>query len=225
MPYFHIPVEPHYPFYCFSRIVFFYAVCLRLFSGWLYSSILQKLLAEKDDGLHTLQLTLDSLQLVLPQTSVIGRDVLRRETQALQQDYDDLSGRLLDARTTHEALLSRWSEFEESVSQVMRWLLDLDAHLMAESTLQNTMQEKKLQLDRVKVSVFCSLLTLQVLLFLGLVHCLIQVVKYYLIVVLEVIVVIALTPPSSTPLAPYNCRQIHMWRVRGFPLGSPPEGR
>ena len=35
----------------------------------------------------------------------------------------------------------------------------------------------------------------------------------------------ALTQPLSMPLAPDNCRQIHMWRVRGFPLGSPPEGR
>ena len=30
---------------------------------------------------------------------------------------------------------------------------------------------------------------------------------------------------ALTPLAPDNCRQIHMWRVRGFPLGSPTEGR
>ena len=30
---------------------------------------------------------------------------------------------------------------------------------------------------------------------------------------------------ALTPLAPDNCRQIHMWQVRGFPLGSPPEGR
>ena len=35
----------------------------------------------------------------------------------------------------------------------------------------------------------------------------------------------ALTPLLSTPLASDNCRQIHMWRVRGFPLGSPLEGR
>ena len=35
----------------------------------------------------------------------------------------------------------------------------------------------------------------------------------------------ALTPPLSTPLPPYNCGQIHMLRVRGFNLGSPPEGR
>ena len=35
----------------------------------------------------------------------------------------------------------------------------------------------------------------------------------------------ALTPPLSTPLAPGNCRKFHMWRVRGFPLRSPSEGR
>ena len=36
---------------------------------------------------------------------------------------------------------------------------------------------------------------------------------------------VALTPLLSMPLAPDNCRQIHMWRVRGFPIGSPPEER
>ena len=34
-----------------------------------------------------------------------------------------------------------------------------------------------------------------------------------------------LTPPLPTPLAPDNCKQIHMWRVHGFSLGSTPEGR
>ena len=34
-----------------------------------------------------------------------------------------------------------------------------------------------------------------------------------------------LTPLLSIPLAPDNCRQIQLWRVRGFPLGSPPEWR
>ena len=37
--------------------------------------------------------------------------------------------------------------------------------------------------------------------------------------------VLVLTPPLSTPLALDNCRKIHMLRVRGFPLGSPSEGR
>ena len=34
---------------------------------------------------------------------------------------------------------------------------------------------------------------------------------------------LAMTPPLSTPLAPDNFRQIHMWRFRGFPMGSPPK--
>ena len=42
---------------------------------------------------------------------------------------------------------------------------------------------------------------------------------------LRVVWVYALMPLLSTHLAPDNCRQIHMWRVRGIPLGSPPEGR
>ena len=45
------------------------------------------------------------------------------------------------------------------------------------------------------------------------------------LIIIVYLFVIALTPPLSTPLAPDNCGQIHMWRVRGFPLGSPPEGR
>ena len=39
------------------------------------------------------------------------------------------------------------------------------------------------------------------------------------------VVVRGLTPPLSSTLALERCRQIHMWRVRGFTLGSPPEGR
>ena len=32
------------------------------------------------------------------------------------------------------------------------------------------------------------------------------------------------TPSCSTPLALDNCRQIHLWRVRGFPLRCTREG-
>ena len=39
------------------------------------------------------------------------------------------------------------------------------------------------------------------------------------------IYIYAMTPPLSTPLAPDNCRRIHLWPVQGFLLGSPPVGR
>ena len=44
-------------------------------------------------------------------------------------------------------------------------------------------------------------------------------------IILHYHIILPFTPPLSKPLAPDNCLQIHMWRVRGFPLGSPPEER
>ena len=98
-----------------------------------------------------LQIALDNLQMVLPNTSVAGRDAMRRDMQALQQDYDALSGRLLEARSSQEGLLAQWTVYDDSVGQLVRWLQDLENQMAAESQLQNTMQEKKLQLERVKV--------------------------------------------------------------------------
>ena len=101
--------------------------------------------------MHKLQIALDNLQMVLPNTSVSGRDAMRRDMQLLQQDYDALSGRLMEARSSQEGLLAQWTVYDDSMGQLMRWLQDLENQVAAESQLQNTMQEKKLQLERVKV--------------------------------------------------------------------------
>ncbi|KAK0046935.1 nesprin-1, partial [Biomphalaria pfeifferi] len=109
------------------------------------------LMNEKEEGLHLLQVALDSLQAVLPNTSVIGRDDLRREMQALQQDYDSLSADINDAKTQLDGTLAQWTVYDDSVEQLQRWLKDLESQIESDSQLQNTLQEKKLQLDRVKV--------------------------------------------------------------------------
>lgn len=106
---------------------------------------------EKEEGLHLLQVALDSLQAVLPNTSVIGRDDLRREMQALQQEYDSLSADINDAKTQLDGTLAQWTVYDDSVEQLQRWLKDLESQIESDSQLQNTLQEKKLQLDRVKV--------------------------------------------------------------------------
>ena len=48
--------------------------------------------------------------------------------------------------------------------------------------------------------------------------------EFCLVVIYLSMFAVALTPPLSTPLAPGNCGQIHMWRVRGFPLEAHPKG-
>ena len=99
-----------------------------------------------------LQIAMDSLQVVLPNTSVGGRDSMRRDMTLLQQEYDALSASLGEAKTQLDGTLAQWTVYDDSVEQLQRWLQDLEAQVAADSALQNTLQEKKLQLERVKVS-------------------------------------------------------------------------
>jgi nesprin-1 len=69
-------------------------------------------MADKDEGLHMLQIALDNLQIVLPNTSVPGRDNLRREMQGLQAEYDALSGDLNELKTKLDGTLAQWTVSE-----------------------------------------------------------------------------------------------------------------
>jgi len=99
-----------------------------------------------------LQISLDNMQIVLPNTNVAGRDNMRREMQTLQAEYDALSADLNDTRNKLDGTLSQWTVYDDSVEQLRRWLTDLENQISTETQLQNTLQEKKLQLERVKVS-------------------------------------------------------------------------
>ena len=108
-------------------------------------------MADKEEGMHMLQIALDNLQIVLPNTNVAGRDNMRREMQTLQAEYDALSVDLNETRNKLDGTLSQWTVYDDSVEQLRRWLTDLENQLHAETQLQNTLQEKKLQLERIKV--------------------------------------------------------------------------
>ncbi|KAJ8309206.1 hypothetical protein KUTeg_014080 [Tegillarca granosa] len=69
----------------------------------------QELMSDKEEGLHMLQIALDNLQIVLPNTSVPGRDNMRREMQGLQAEYDTLSADLNDLKSNLDGTLSQWT--------------------------------------------------------------------------------------------------------------------
>ena len=48
-------------------------------------------------------------------------------------------------------MLAQWTVYDDSLKQLVRWLTDLETSVQVEGQLQNTMQEKKHQLERVKV--------------------------------------------------------------------------
>lgn len=111
----------------------------------------QTFMTEKEQGLQMFQKALNNLQVVLPNTSVSGRDILSREMHALQQEYDALCVSLTDARLQLGGTLAQWALYDDSMEQLQRRLKDLEDKVSIESALQNTLQEKQLQLDRVNV--------------------------------------------------------------------------
>lgn len=100
-----------------------------------------------------LQIALDKIQAVLPNTSVTGRENMRHDIQNLQQEYDTLSAKLNNIRENHDSTFALWTLYDDSLLQLQRWLKDLEDQLTADSVLQNTLQEKKLQVERVKVNI------------------------------------------------------------------------
>lgn len=98
-----------------------------------------------------MQTAMGKLQNVLPDTSVAGRDKMRHDMQKLQQEYDLLSACLTDAKIQLDGTLTQWTAYDDSVEQLQRWLQELENQLSSHSALQNSLQEKKLQLERVKV--------------------------------------------------------------------------
>ena len=62
-----------------------------------------------------------------------------------------LSAELNEAKTQLDGTLAQWTVYDDSVEQLQRWLKDLESQVDADSAKQNTLQEKKLQLERVKV--------------------------------------------------------------------------
>ena len=61
------------------------------------------------------------------------------------------SAELNEAKTQLDGTLAQWTVYDDSVEQLQRWLKDLESQVDADSAKQNTLQEKKLQLERVKV--------------------------------------------------------------------------
>ena len=114
----------------------------------------QDFMADKEEGMHMLQISLDNLQVVLPNTNVAGRDNMRQEMQTLQAEYDTLSADLNDTRNKLDGTLAQWTVYDDSIEQLRRWLNDLENQIHTETQLQNTLQEKKLQLDRIKVELY-----------------------------------------------------------------------
>ena len=105
----------------------------------------------RDDGFRHLQTAADNLQIVIPNTSPAGREVMRRHLQDCQHNWDNSTGKLVDVKSRMEGCLAQIALYDEGIIHLEKWLQDMEQSLKDEQQLHATIPEKKAQLERTKV--------------------------------------------------------------------------
>jgi nesprin-1 len=111
----------------------------------------QMLMAEKDHGLQKLNATIEAGEKLYPDTAAGGREKVRQELRTSKDDWDRLFTGLSDTQRKVDSFLMQWSSYADGQDQLIKWMVDTEAALRADVELKNTLQEKRLQLQNLRV--------------------------------------------------------------------------
>lgn len=80
-----------------------------------------------------------------------GREVIRRQTGAVQQEWDELFMQVTSSLQQLDIRLVEWTSYTDSVDQVEAWLAKMRTLVTDELPLVGTLDEKKTQLQTFRV--------------------------------------------------------------------------
>ena len=106
----------------------------------------------RDEGYQRLQSAIDHSQVLIPNTAPMGKDEVRASLHRLQQGWEDILNQLTSSKTTLEAALGRWELYDDTSSQLAKWLQETENAVKVEAGLRSSLPEKRAQHDRIKVS-------------------------------------------------------------------------
>jgi nesprin-1 len=127
----------------------FFHLILTLFSHLL----VQDLLAEKEQGFALFNAALESGEKLYPNTSNEGREEVRRELRNMREQWESFSDKLNDTQRSLEGSRMQWQSFDENFDQLTHWVHDMENQVITDPDLKATLQEKKAQLQNLKVTV------------------------------------------------------------------------
>jgi len=94
---------------------------------------------------------LESGEKLYPNTSNEGREEIRRELRNMRDSWESFNDSLNDTQRSLESSRMQWSSFDENFDQLMQWVHDMESQVITEPELKGTLQEKKAQLQHLKV--------------------------------------------------------------------------
>jgi len=106
-----------------------------------------------DDGKHKLTNATDCGQKLLTSLTPEGKGQLEAEIATLKSDWLNLNTDIDNSYSALEDRMAQWTKFNEVLEQLTRWLSEARQDLMMAAEPKVELMEKKVQIDKLKVSI------------------------------------------------------------------------
>ncbi|CAH1803094.1 unnamed protein product, partial [Owenia fusiformis] len=110
---------------------------------------LQELESTKNNGESKLVKTKDDASKVLTETNKTGQEVIKKELENLQKDWELIEACLHETRPQLESVLQHWSSHDSKLDELNRWIRETEQKVKNVELLA-TIDEKEKQLENMK---------------------------------------------------------------------------
>ena len=88
----------------------------------------------------------------VPKTTTLGQTTIRQKVESLLVDWQNYQAKVTEGRHGLEEALHSWEDYDGMYEKLARWLKDMEGQTK-EYELKSTLQDKKKQVDRLKVNI------------------------------------------------------------------------
>lgn len=117
------------------------------------------MMSEKEHGLQRLNTAIEAGEKLFTDSAAGGREKVRQSLRQAKEDWDRFNSNLHDAQRRVDSFLMQWSSYSDGQDQLMKWMTDMEKLLQEDVELKNTLQEKRMQLQNIRVSRHTAALT------------------------------------------------------------------
>ncbi|XP_025834538.1 nesprin-1 isoform X2 [Agrilus planipennis] len=111
---------------------------------------IQELILNKDEGSAKVQAIVELGQTILANTVPSGHDEISKTVTELQERWSDLVSKMIETKSMLEDSIAKWSGLLDQTQGLDKTIEWMEAQLAEFSVFENTLPEKKSQLERIK---------------------------------------------------------------------------
>ncbi len=118
---------------------------------------LKELATVRQDGDSKIKNVVGLAEEALPQTAPPGQQQIRRDLDALKNDWERFCGNLKETQSTLETAKESWESFDSLYDELGKWLREMEVKVK-DYGLKSTLQDKTDQVSKFKVCIrfYCA---------------------------------------------------------------------